>query len=183
MKIKHCLKFLWVYSYHLTRLKVKTLSWEHRNVKDSIIKSPFSTQDKNGFCKWYKLIYIRRLGPYHYFSNFNFIKSSLCVEYECKYKQNIGNLKFKRIFIIFIFILTNNNQIIDQIYYLHFKLILINRFLDFIHYNNLCNVKIKYFTNQKYIYVLIIYQFSKNDITLFPSLFQTDPNLMILRAS
>ena len=43
MKIKHCLKFLWVYSYHLTRLKVKTLSWEHRNVKDSIIKSPFST--------------------------------------------------------------------------------------------------------------------------------------------
>ena len=92
MKIKHCLKFLWVYSYHLTRLKVKTLSWEHRNVKDSIMKSPFSTQDKNGFRKWYKLIYIRRLGPYHYFSNFNFIKSSLCVEYECKYKQNIGNL-------------------------------------------------------------------------------------------
>lgn len=43
MKIKHCLKFLWVYSYHLTRLKVKTLSWEHRNVKDSIMKSPFST--------------------------------------------------------------------------------------------------------------------------------------------
>lgn len=44
-------------------------------------------------------------------------------------------------------------------------------------------MKIKYFTNQKYIYVLIIYQFSKNDITLFPSLFQTDPSPMILRAS